>query len=316
MQEDFYSILGVNKTAPDAEIKKAYRKLARELHPDKNKDNKSAEEKFKKVSAAYAVLGDKEKRKLYDKFGIDGLRDGFDPNKWHQYSGNFGGAWPPGQGRGGTSFDFGGFSGFGALEDIFESLFGSDPANGGARRKYTVNNWGAAQQKGAEIHSSMEIELMDAVKGKELQIVVPLDGVKKRLKVTIPKGIADGKTIRLKGQGQKSPFGGPAGDLLLKIAIKSDRAYERVGDDLIKTEHITISQAFNGATLPIDTPWGQVKMTIPQGSQGGQKLRLKGKGIKKSTSTGDLYIRLAIRIPTTRKKEIIEAIKKIDSASD
>ena len=135
-QEDFYNILGVQKGASKDDIKKAYRKLARKLHPDRNKDDKVAEERFKKVSAAYAVLGDQEKRKMYDQFGIDGLRDGFDQNAWRQYGGGFTNSRNSGAGNSGGfgGFDFGGFEGFGAMEDIFENLFG------GQRRTAQRNN--------------------------------------------------------------------------------------------------------------------------------------------------------------------------------
>ena len=166
--EDLYAVLGVSRSASKEEIKKAYRKLARELHPDRNQENKSAEERFKKVSAAYAVLGDEEKRKMYDQYGIDGLRDGFDPNMWKRYGGyadrgsggrvetNFGGG-----------FDFGGFQGFGAMEDIFESLFGKRGGRG--RRKAENTAWGGGiPEKGAQVRSVLEIELMDAILGREL----------------------------------------------------------------------------------------------------------------------------------------------------
>jgi molecular chaperone DnaJ len=158
-KDDLYEILGVSRGASETEIKKAYRKLARELHPDRNKNNKQAEERFKKVSAAYAVLGNKEKRKLYDQFGVDGLRDGFDPQKWRQYGGGFTGEWPPsGRGYQSQNFDFGGFSGFGALEDIFESLFGGGP-RGRAAGRAGARNWGFGQQEmqqGAGIRSTLD----------------------------------------------------------------------------------------------------------------------------------------------------------------
>jgi DnaJ-class molecular chaperone len=311
--EDFYEILGVNRGTTPSEIKKAYRKLARELHPDRNKDNKQAEERFKKVSAAYAVLGDKEKRSLYDKYGIDGLRDGFDPKMWEQFGGMGGGRRAYG-GRAQSPFDKGGFAGFGAMEDIFESLFG---ASGNVRRQQRSrgNNWGV-RQKGPEIKSTLEVELMDVIKARELEIVIPLDGEQKKLKVKIPKGIDSGQTMRLKGQGGKSYTRGVSGDLMLEIKIKKDKAYERKGLDLEKTENLTIGQAYKGAVVPIDTPWGQVKMSIPPGTQGGQKLRLKGKGIKKGKAQGDLYVLMNIRIPVQQDKDVEEAIEIIEALYD
>ncbi len=307
--EDFYRILGVEKGASDQEIKKAYRMLARELHPDHNKDNKQAEERFKKVSAAYAVLSDKEKRKLYDQFGVDGLRDGFDPQKWQQYGGSgFGGAWPPRRGQaGGGDFDFGGFSGFGALEDIFENLFGANQSRSTSR----VRNWSSGQ-KGAQVQSKLEVELLDAIKGRELEIIIPIDGERRKLKVKIPQGIEDGQTMRLKGQGARSAGNGPAGDLLLEIAVKEDKSYERKGMNLTTKVSVTVGQAYEGAAIPVETPWGNVKLSIPKGAQGGQKLRLKGKGAKKGDQSGDLYVFLNVRIPTKRDRETKEIVKSLE----
>ena len=302
--EDLYEILGVKRDATREEIKKAYRKLARELHPDRNKDNKNAEERFKKVSAAYAVLSDNEKKKLYDEYGVDGLRDGFDPNMWKQYGGN--GRVYQGQGGGYGGFDFGGFGGFGPMEDIFESLFG---AKRGGKRTHGVGNWG---QTGPKVKSTLNVELMDVVLGRELKIVVPIEGERKNLSVKIPQGMEEGQTIRLREQGARSHTGGPPGDLLLEIRINPDRDYERRGNDLIKKEKITIGEAYFGCTKEVETPWGGVKMTIPKGTQGGSRMRLRGKGIRSSKGQGDLYIQISVEIPRRRDKETEEIIEKIE----
>jgi curved DNA-binding protein len=308
--EDFYKILGVGKEAKKEEIKKAYRKLARELHPDRNNNNKEAEEKFKKVSAAYAVLGDEEKRKKYDTYGIDGLRDGFDQQMWKQYGENNSRGRGEYRGGGFGGFDFGGFEGFGAMEDIFESLFGTQ-----RRRKESYAEkeyWKKTKQKGTKVKSKLEVELMDAVIGRELQLIVPIEGEKKKLKIKIPQGIESGKTMRLKGQGAKSKNGGPPGDLLLEIIVKKDKIYERIGEDLYKREVIKIGEAYNGTVKDVNTPWGEVKVTIPKGTQGGSKLRLRGKGIKKENKNGDLYINVAIAIPKKSAKEAKEAIEILE----
>jgi DnaJ-class molecular chaperone len=310
--EDFYAILGVARGATDKEIKKAYRKLARELHPDKNKDNPAAEERFKKVSAAYAVLSDSDKRGKYDKYGIDGLRDGFDPEMWNRYGGGPGGARHHG-GRPGSPFDQGGFSGFGAMEDIFESLFGG--RGGPGSRSRGGAQWGMGQ-KGAQVSSVLEVDLLDAVLGRELQIAINVDGENRKLKVKVPGGIEDGQTMRLKGQGAKGMAGGPAGDLLLEIRIRRDADYERSGFDLTRREMITVGQAYNGAVLPIETPWGQVKLSVPEGTQGGQRMRLKGKGIKKGDKKGDLYVQLMLKIPTGRNEQIEEAVAALEALYD
>jgi curved DNA-binding protein len=308
-----YKVLGVERSATKEEIKKSYRKLARELHPDKNKDNKLAEERFKKVSAAYTVLGDVEKRKMYDEYGIDGLRDGFDPNMWRKY-GAYGGGGPSKQTGGDVDFgggvDFGGFQGFGAMEDIFESLFGAQRG----RRKDSRNSNRAwkAPEKGAQVKAALEIELLDAVLGRELEIVIPIDGERKTLRVKIPEGIESGKSIRLKEQGAKSNSGGVPGDLLLEIRIRKDRIYEQDGLNLVKKEKITVKEAYDGVQKEIDTPWGMLKMTIPEGTQGGSKMRLKGKGIKRGGEQGDLYVQIAIQIPTKRDDQTREAVDRLD----
>lgn len=309
--EDLYNLLGVPKTASKDEIKKSYRKLARELHPDKNKDNKVAEEKFKKVSAAYAVLGDEEKRKLYDQYGIDGLRDGFDPNMWSQYGGYTSPGTRSGRTDGGFGVDFGGFQGFGAMEDIFESLFGNRA--GRRRAGAATSGWhSAGREKGAQVRSQLEIELMDAVLGRELDIVIPIEGEKRNLRVKVPCGIENGKTIRLREQGAKSVSGGPAGDLMLEIHIKKDRIYERDNLDLIKREKVTVKEAYQGTQKDIETPWGNVKITIPPGTQGGTRMRLKGKGMKLGEHIGDLYLNIAIQIPTNLDNRTKEAIEKLE----
>jgi curved DNA-binding protein len=310
--EDLYQVLGVARDADEKEIKKAYRKLARELHPDHTEGDKRAEERFKKVSAAYAVLSDREKRKLYDQYGIDGLRDGFDPEMWRRYGGFGGGAGGGGRVPRGAEFDFGGFSGFGSLEDVFESLFGG--AGFGSRSGATGGGTTPFEMRtpGAQVHSIIEIDLLDAVLGRELQIAVPIGADRRKLKVKVPQGIADGQTMRLRGQGAGSPNGGRAGDLLLEIKVRDHPRYRRVGDDLEVREAITVGQAYRGTALPVETPWGRVRVTVPAGTQGGQKLRVKGHGIRTRERSGDLYVQLAIKIPTSREGEVEEVIDRLE----
>ena len=311
--EDLYRVLGVKKGDSPTEIKKAYRKLARKLHPDHNKGNKSAEEEFKKVSAAYAVLGDEKKKKLYDEFGIDGLRDGFDAEKWRQYG-------PRGVPRGGSNFqqggvDFGGFSGFGGMEDIFESLFGGARGNrrGGGVRSGNVHRWGSGRiPKGHQVRSELEIEFLDAVIGRELQIVIQVQGEKRNLKVKVPSGIEDGQSIRLKGQGGDSPAGGERGDLILEVKVKKSEEYVRDGMNLTKIEKITVGTAYFGGSIDVETPWGNGKVTVPQGTQGGQKLRITGHGIRKKGKSGDLHVKVAIKIPKNIDGGTEELVTKLE----
>ncbi len=312
--EDLYRALGVEKGASAAEIKKAYRNLARKLHPDHNEGNKEAEEEFKKVSAAYTVLGDEKKRKLYDEFGIDGLRDGFDAEKWRQYG-------PRGGPRTGSpfqqgGFDFGGFSGFGGMEDVFDSLFGGGRGGrrgGGRARAGNAHRWGGGRvPKGHQVRSELEIELLDAILGRELQIIIQVQGEKRNLKVKVPGGIEDGQSIRLKGQGGESPAGGERGDLILEVKVKRGEEYVRDGMNLTKTEKISIGTAYFGGSINVETPWGKGKVTMPRGTQGGQKLRIAGHGIRKEGKSGDLYVKVAIKIPKNIDADTEELVKKLE----
>ena len=304
MSDDYYKILGVDKQASAADIKKAYRKLARKYHPDANRNNPQAEEKFKKVSAAYAVLSDKSKRDLYDKYGINGLRDGFDENQWRQYGGGqspFGGA------------DFGGFSGFGGMESIFETLFG-----GGGRRGGRVSGsppWSTSGgQKGGDVKSSLDIDAMDAILGRELELLVPVAGEQKKLKVKIPQGIESGKSIRLKNQGSPGLFGGQNGDLLLVLNVRENGPFRRQGDNLIKEQSITIGQAYFGDIITVETPWGEGKLKVPPQTQGGTKMRVKGHGVRKGDKKGDLLVQLNIIIPQNAKKDTEKLVRELEKA--
>jgi len=310
--DDLYKVLGVSREADEKEIKKAYRKLARELHPDHTKGDKRAEERFKKVSAAYAVLSDKQKRKLYDQYGIDGLRDGFDPEMWKRYGGFGGQSRTGGRAPRGAEFDFGGFSGFGSLEDVFESLFGGGGFSKRTGATRTSSGPFDVRSPGVQVHSTIEIDLLDAVLGRELQIAVPIGNERRKLKVKVPRGIGDGQTMRLRGQGGRSPDGGPGGDLMLEIRVREHARYRRDGMNLEVRESITVGQAYRGTTLPVETPWGKVKVTVPPGTQGGQKLRVKGHGIRSGKGSGDLYVQVSIRIPTARSAEVEEAIDKLE----
>jgi curved DNA-binding protein len=308
-KEDLYLILGVASTATEGEIKKAYRKLARELHPDKNKGNKDAEERFKKVSAAYAVLGNAEKRKLYDKYGIDGLRDGFDPQMWERAQGFGRRGYPRSESADGP-FDFGGFSGFGNMEDVFETLFGRNAYQRSARR----HAWSPrATERGPDVKSQMEVALLDAVIGRELQIVVPVEGELKNLTVRIPRGLESGKSIRLKGQGGRGQNGGPNGDLLVGVGVKPDDIYRRQGLGLVKREDVTVGKAYFGGELVVETPWGKGTVRLPEGVRGGQRLRIKGHGIRGEEAKGDLFVEINIVLPEAREEKVAKAVRDLES---
>lgn len=310
--EELYGILGIEKTATAAEIKKAYRSLARKHHPDKNQGRKEEEEKFKRISAAYAVLGDEKKRKLYDQYGLDGLRDGFDPEMWRRYGKAAAGG---GSARGRPfegGFDFGGFSGFGSMEDIFESLFGGGTGKRGSGGR--VADWAAVQETGAQVRSVLDVDLMDAVLGRELEIAVDLGEEVRKLKVRIPKGVEDGQTIRLGGQGARGRGGARSGDLMLEIRVRDDKEYVRKGNDLEKRVQVTLGRAYNGGEMEVETPWGKGTLKVPPRTQGGTKLRLKGQGIRKNGVAGDLYIRMDIKVPTGDDERTEEAVKALEES--
>ena len=304
MNDDLYKELGLSRNASESDIKKAYRQLARKFHPDANKDDPQAEEKFKKISAAYAVLSDKKKKDLYDKYGINGLRDGFDENQWRQYGGG---------NQYGGDVNFGGFSGFGGMESIFETLFG-----GGRSRGSRVSGsppWSTSGgQRGEDVKSSLEIDAMDAILGRELELLVPVNGEQKKLKVKIPRGIESGKSIRLKNQGKTGLFGGKTGDLILELIVRDNGPYRRQNDNLIKEQNITIGQAYLGDVITVETPWGEGKLKVPAYTQGGTKMRIKGHGIRKGDIKGDLLVQLNIILPTDTSKSTEELIKKLEKA--
>lgn len=304
---DFYGVLGVSRTASPDEIKKAYRQLAKELHPDRNPDNKVAEERFKDVSAAYTVLSDPEKRKLYDQFGEMGLREGFDPDAYQAAA----------QGAGGfAGFDFGEIFGAGArgrggrgrhVEFNFEDLFGGA---GPGRASYV-----RAPQRGADLRSEVTVDFRDAVLGctKELSLRSP-DG-ERTIKVRIPAGVRNEGKIRLRGQGSPGVQGGPAGDLVLEVRVRKHPYFSMRGKQLHVQVPVTPLEAYAGAKVSIPTPQGSVQLSIPAGSQNGSKLRLRGKGIQpKDGPRGDLIAHLQIVLPKGKSDEVEEALKTVQKA--
>lgn len=293
MTKDLYSILGVSKTASSTEIKSQYRKLARKYHPDLNKDDKSAAEKFKEISAAYDILGDKEKRQKYDNneidaegkptgFGASGFSNsGFNPNNgtYQTYSTN---------GFGGTDFDFSSIFG----EDIFKN-FG---ANSGFNPR---------RQKGQDIAYTLDIDFLDAAKGAEKNIV--MNG--KQLNIKIPAGTTSGQVLRLKGQGGSGATKSLNGDALISITVRPHPYFKANGKDILLDLPISIKEAILGTKVIVPTITGKVNVSIPPYSSSGEKLRLKGKGIKTKNGTGDEIISLNIIAPKTKNETLENALK-------
>lgn len=334
MAKNLYEVLGVPRDAPEAEIKKAYRKLARKYHPDVNPGDHAAEERFKEASAAFEVLSDRKKRGLYDELGDDALELNFDPEKVRAYR-EYRSARAAGRGGGGGfgSMAGGGFDGpFEAgsageginLEDLLGSLFGSRA--GRARTRWSsfgddleeVGNRRAGPRPGADATAEMTIGLREAIRGGEREIGLTKPGSPEgtRIKVKVPAGVKDGQKIRLRGQGLPGPAGGPPGDLLIEIHVEPDPVFRREGDDLSFELPITVGEAVLGAKVEVPTLDGRVVLNLPPGSQSGQRLRLEGKGAPRvGGGRGDLFATLSIKVPdgqpSDASKKAVEALAKL-----
>jgi len=291
---DLYQQLGVKRGASDAEIKKAYRSLAKQLHPDRNKDNPQAAERFAKVTQAYDLLSDKDKRARYDRGEID--EDG---NPRMPFGGGFGGGGAgPRPGGGGGFEGFGnGFQGADAadLSDLFEGLFGASGARRGSTGNGPFGGFGRTRppQKGADVAYRLKVPFVDAATMKDQR--VKLTGGK-TIDLKLPKGVEDGAKIRLAGQGQEGPGG--RGDAIVTIEIAGHPFYIREGKNIRLTLPITLKEAVLGSKVKVPTPEGPVMLTIPKGSSSGKILRLKGRGFTgKDGSRGDQLVELAVDLP-------------------
>ena len=299
--KDYYHVLGVSKNASEEELKRAYRKLAMKYHPDKNPNKKEAEERFKEINEAYAVLSDKEKRKQYDTFGAEGFRQrftqedifrGFDFDEI--LSGLFGG-------RGRRESRSGGRGGF-----DFGDLFGGQSP---------YQNMGRMPQKGEDVLYELTISLEEAASGGEKRISYRKNGKVEDVSVRIPRGIPSGKKLRLAGKGMEGKNGGPPGDLYLQIDIKEHAFFSREGDDLIAEKEIAFSEAVLGTTIEVPTLEGLKKVKVPPGTQSHTKMRLKGLGIPhfQGEGRGDEYVKVIVRVPkkvTEKGKGLIQELAK------
>lgn len=315
-KRDYYEILGVSRDATEDIIKKAYRKLAKKYHPDSNEGNSHAEEMFKQITEAYTVLSDKEKRKLYDQFGhaaFDQTTENYGP-----YQSRTGG-----RGAGGYRYGFEGgpgggyrtyhFEGDGQdIDEILKDLFG-----GGGFRHGGFGRGGFSQD-GQDLTAEAEISFDEAVFGcRKVIRLQDTRGNIQSLEVTIPAGIEDGKTIRLRGKGQPGTGGGRAGSLLLKIHVKNRPGYERKGMDVYTTVRIPFETAVLGGEAVIDTLYGQVKCRIHPGTQSGTKIRLKGKGIVSMNQPGvygDQYASVEIQVPRNLSQEARQKLQEFAQA--
>lgn len=292
--KDFYKVLGVPKDASEADIKKAYRKLAKDHHPDRNPGDTASEQKFKDVGEAYAVLSDSEQRKQYDAIRAMG-----------------GGARFQAGSRGDAGFEdmfgsaFGqGARGAGGFEDILSGLFGAGA--GGFQR---------GPQKGADLAAAAEVSFRDAAAGSLISLTIEGRTVQARL----PAGVTDGQRIRLRGKGRPSPNGGPAGDLILTVHVAKHPVFAMDGRNLRVTVPVSFDEAVLGATVEVPTLNGdRVKVKVPAGTSSGTVLRVKGRGIQTKEGTGDLHARIEVAVPSNLSKGAREALQTfaLETAKD
>ena len=336
-KRDYYETLGVNKSADKEAIKKAYRKLAKKYHPDTNAGNPHAEEMFKDVTEAYNVLSDEKKRKLYDEFGFAGLQEGFSEEAARQAAhGGFGGFGEPF-----THQEFHFENGSGDMDDIF-SMFGdmfSHGGSSGSRSSYSTGGAGgfggnstdwssftggsarghSTSRKGSDVMADLTISFDEAVFGceKSISLQDPSTGKVSNLSIHIPAGIESGKTVRLKGQGNPGRNGGAAGDVLLNVNVTPSREFERKGQNVYSTIRVPFTTAALGGKARVHTLYGDVECSIKAGTQGGSKIRLKGKGIssmKNPSVKGDQYVTVEISVPrrlTPKAKEALEEYRAV-----
>lgn len=323
-KRDYYETLGVNKGADKDAIKRAYRKLAKKYHPDTNAGNPHAEEMFKDVTEAYNVLSDEKKRKLYDEFGFAGLQEGFSEEAARQAAqggfGGFGGFGGNGSFSGSYSSNGGPFThqefhfenGSGDMDDIF-SMFGDMFSHGGSARGRSTSC------KGSDVMADLTISFDEAVFGceKSISLQDPTTGKVSNLSIHIPAGIESGKTVRLKGQGNPGRNGGAAGDVLLNVNVTPSSEFERKGQNVYSTIRVPFTTAALGGKARVHTLYGDVECSIKAGTQGGSKIRLKGKGIssmKNPSVKGDQYVTVEISVPrrlTPRAKEALEEYRAV-----
>jgi curved DNA-binding protein len=296
--KDYYQTLGVDRNASAEDIKQAYRKLVRKYHPDVSK-HKDADAKTKEINEAYGVLGDPEKRTAYDQLGR-GYRQGQEfrpPPDW------------------GAQYDFQDANTQDMFADLFAHFGRRGRAGGGAGPGRTF------QMRGEDIHAAITIDLRDAYAGATRQMALRVPGHdalgrvamrEKNLSVNIPKGVTAGQQLRLGGQGHPGTGGGPAGDLYLEIAFNPDRRFRVEGADVYQNVPVTPWEAALGGNISVPTPSGQVEVTVPPDSQGGRKLRLKGRGIP-AKAPGDLYLILEVALPpanTERARELYQQMAR------
>jgi curved DNA-binding protein len=298
MAVDYYRELGISRDASAEDVKKAYRKLAAELHPDKNPGNATAEARFKRVNAAHQVLSDKRKRSLYDEFGEEGLREGFNAEAARAYRSGAGRRVPADGSFNVEDFFSGG--GGGGLGDLMGDLFGG---RAGRRR---------GPARGADLASELTVDFASAVRGTTVSFQREHGAP---VTVRIPAGADDGDRVRVAGHGAPGAAGGPSGDLIITIRVRPHSHFEREGLDLYLDLPVSAGEAYHGAKVPVPTPGGEVSLKVPAHAQSGQTVRLKGRGVKRKNEVGDLFVRLLVQLPERENREIAAAIDTLTEAT-
>ncbi|HVD99854.1 MAG TPA: J domain-containing protein [Cytophagaceae bacterium] len=293
---DYYKVLEINKNASDADIKKAYRKLARKYHPDVNPNDETAKKKFQQINEAHEVLSDPENRKKYDKYGKD-WKHADEIEKQGQQRGPFGGGFSGGN-TGGGNFSEDDFS------DFFSSMFGNRSGN---------KRGGQSKFRGQDFNAELNLDLKDVYTTNKQTLTV--NG--KSIRLTIPAGVENGQTIKIPGHGSAGVNGGPNGDLFITFSISNNTKFKRDGNNLFSTVDLDLYTAVLGGEIMVDTFDGMVKLKIPAETQNGTKVKLKGKGFpvyKKEGEFGDLYITYQIKVPTNlsaKEKELFTELSKL-----
>jgi len=276
METDLYKVLGVSRTASDDEIRQAYRRLAKANHPDLHPGDKKAEEKFKQISAAFAILGDPDKRKRYDAGEIDASGQ---ERGGHQYYREYA--------DGGGGYQYYSTEGFDDFGDIFGDIFG----RAGQRRRS-----GPFSMRGVDYRYHLEVDFLEAALGTKKRVSLPEGD---ELDITVPSGVTQGQVLRLRGKGGPGAGRGEPGDALIELSIRAHPIYMRDGDDIIVEVPLSVDEAVLGAKVQVPTIHGKVALTIPKGTSGGQTFRLRGKGIEnaRTKKTGDQHVRTRLVLP-------------------
>ncbi|WP_224958879.1 DnaJ C-terminal domain-containing protein [Geomonas subterranea] len=290
-QNDYYEVLGLKKGASADEIKRAYRKLAVKYHPDKNPGDKQAEERFKEINEAYAVLSDPKKKEQFDQFGSTNFHQRFSQEDIF---------------RGFNVDDMFRDQGFGT-DDIFSRIFGD------AVRRQRGGRGRSMAAKGEDFSMEIQVTFRDAYDGAEKRVAFMRDGAREELSVKIPAGIETGARLRVAGRGAPGRMGGPAGDLYLSVTVGTDPLFQREGADIVLSHEVRFSRAVLGGQVEVPTMEGAKRIKIPAGIQSGTKVRLKGLGfpVLGSQARGDMYVRIAVHVPeklSARQRELVEQL--------